>query len=316
MLFSNNAEPIPMLRISRTTPWILPWPFKPMGPTKFEVFWGWLEGYRSIHLVSNSGASEFFSGIINPHPFIEGGKISFKPTEIVEFGFSATNDTGGPGFPLTFHNFLHSYTGGNTLHGGESGDPGDRRGGFDFSYRLPKLRNWLTFYTDSFCEDELSAIVYPRQCAWNPGLHLVKVPLMNQLEIRAEGVYTDLPNWVGTGDFYSNSHYQSGYTNYGNILGNWIGREGRGFQLWSRYWFSARNSLEFAYRYQGVNKNFLDGGSLNDFSAKADFLIRRDWTVSAWLQRENWQYPLLSTDQKSNISVSLKFTWYPHALKL
>jgi membrane-associated phospholipid phosphatase len=316
MLFSNNSEPIPMLRISRTTPWIPPWPFKLMGPTKFEVFWGWLEGYRSIHLVNNSGVSAFFSGRINPHPFIEGEKISFKPTENVEFGFSATNITGGPGFPLTFHNFLHSYTGGNTLHGGQAGDPGDRRGGFDFSYRLPKLRNWLAFYTDSMCEDELSAIAYPRQCAWAPGLHLIKVPLMNRLEIRAEGVYTDLPNWQGTGDFYSNSHYQSGYTNYGNILGNWIGREGRGFQVWGRYWFSARNSFEFGYRYQGVNKNFLDGGSLNDFSAKADYLLSRDWTVSAWLQHENWQYPLLSTNQKSNTTVSLSFTWYPHAFRL
>jgi len=29
-------------------------------------------------------------------------------------------------------------------------DPGDRRSSFDFTYRLPKLRNWVTFYADGF----------------------------------------------------------------------------------------------------------------------------------------------------------------------
>ena len=310
LIFSDNAEPIPMLRISRTTPWIPPWPFKLMGPTKVEVFWGWLEGYRLIRIDTPSGVKEF-GGLIRPHPFIEGEKISFKPTEDVEFGFSATNVTGGPGFPLTFHSFLHSYSTSNTVQS-QVGDPGDRRAGFDFTYRIPKLRNWLSFYTDSMCEDEFSAIAYPRRCAWNPGLHLVKFPRINRLEMRAEGVYTDLPNLRGTGVYYRNDHYLSGYTNYGNILGSWIGREGRGFQLWTKYWESPRNSFQIAYRYQGVNRNFLDGGSLNDFSARAEYLISRDWTFSAWLQHERWQFPLLSQSEKSNTSISLQMTLYPH----
>ncbi|PYT98443.1 MAG: hypothetical protein DMG38_15520 [Acidobacteria bacterium] len=31
-----------------------------------------------------------------------------------------------------------------------------RAGGFDFSYRLPWLRNWLTIYTDSLADDHTS----------------------------------------------------------------------------------------------------------------------------------------------------------------
>src|SRR6185437_2348500 len=32
--------------------------------------------------------------------------------------------------------------------------------------------------------------------------------------------------------FYINSRFKSGYTNGGNLIGSWIGREGQGAQAW------------------------------------------------------------------------------------
>ena len=56
-----------------------------------------------------------------------------------------------------------------------------------------------------------------------------KVPGLNKLQLRAEGGYTDLPGLVCC-EFYSNAHYNSGYTNLGQIIGSWVGRQGRGIQ--------------------------------------------------------------------------------------
>jgi len=36
---------------------------------------------------------------------------------------------------------------------GRGQDPGDRRSTFDFTYRIPGFRKWLTLYDDSFVEE-------------------------------------------------------------------------------------------------------------------------------------------------------------------
>src|SRR5207248_10449921 len=58
--------------------------------------------------------------------------------------------------------------------------------------------------------------------------------------------------------YYGFRRYRDGYTNDGNILGSWIGRAGRGGQGWLTYWFSPRSTLQFGYRYQKVDRDFLD----------------------------------------------------------
>jgi hypothetical protein len=144
MNLSNNAEPIPMFRISRVKPLTLPSLFSLLGPVRTEFFWGQLSGHEFVR----TDAGLFGPGLEN-QPLIHGEKISFKPTPNLEFGFSETTLWGGPGLPLNLHAFLNSYSLGNT-NPGQTGDPGDRRTGFDFSYRVPKLRDKMLLYADSF----------------------------------------------------------------------------------------------------------------------------------------------------------------------
>ena len=69
---------------------------------------------------------------------------------------SRTGIFGGPNFPVTFRRVGKAlFSTGNVF--GPS-DPGDRRAGFDFSYRVPGLRKWLIIYNDSLAEDEMSPI--------------------------------------------------------------------------------------------------------------------------------------------------------------
>jgi hypothetical protein len=70
---------------------------------------------------------------------------------------------GGPGVPFTFHKFVQSLTALKTCSPGSSCDPGDRRSSVDFSYRVPRLRKWLTFYGDAFTQDECRPIALWKQ---------------------------------------------------------------------------------------------------------------------------------------------------------
>ena len=299
LLFSNNAEPIYMFRASRVTPFILPWPFRWMGPVKLDFFFGKLSG------------NEF-----PPRPVLHGEKISFKPTRNLEFGFTRTVELGGVGHPLTLGAIWNSYTSvTSSASETKTTDPGKRIGGFDFAYRVPLLRNWLTVYADSLADDDPSPLAAPRRAGLNSGIYLARIPGAPKLDLHVEAVYTDAPTPRSSlGQYiYHDGFYHDLYTNKKNIIGSWIGREGQGYQAWSKYWFNARNSLQFGYRHSRVSPDFIPGGgTLNDASVQTDFLVRQDFGVSSRVQYEHWNYPILAPQPQSNVSVSIQMTYWPH----
>jgi hypothetical protein len=316
-LGSNNAEPLPMLRVSRAKPFVLPWIFHVVGAIRLEAFWAQLEGQQFVALLNAAGNRTVITAPLHPHPVVQGLKLSFKPTRNLEFGFDATAVLSGPGFPLTLHTLLRSYSpSGNTVPGLPN-DPGDRRSAFDWSYRLPGLRNWLTFYGDSFTEDEYSPITFPRKSSIRAGLYAPRAPKLAKLDLRAEGVYTDIPSLGAPGVAYSNNHYLSGYTNYGQIIGNAIGREGRGLNLWTTYRFNASDNLQFHYGNQHVNPEFLEGGYLRDFDLSGTVVKMGSMVLTAAAKYERWNFPLLSATSKTDVGVSLQISYQPlHGLRL
>ena len=305
---SNNAEPVPMFRISRVTPLAMPWILSWMGPIRGEIFWGQLAGHQFVR--TDKG---LFGPVLENQPMIEGEKISFKPTPNLEFGFSATNLWGGPGLPLNLHAFFNTYSFGNAQIPGGIGDPGDRRSGFNFSYRLPRLHG-LTLYSDSFNEDELSPIAYPRKSSFRSGIYLPSLPRLRKMDFRSEGVYTDIPNLNGNGVEYQNNRFLSGYTNYVRILGDWIGREGSGFTASSSYWFSPVRKASVSYRNANVNPNFIGGGRYDDFAGKVDWEVNLASALSFSVQYERWNFPVLSPLPQKNTSVSATYLLHPWKL--
>jgi hypothetical protein len=101
--------------------------------------------------------------------------------------------------------------------------------------------------------------------------------------------------------------------NKNNLIGDWVGREGMGFQGWSTYWFSPRNSLQFGYRRAKVARDFIPGGeTMNDGSVKLNWRLRDDWSVSAGLQYEKWLAPILAPAAQTNWTSSVNVTFWPH----
>jgi hypothetical protein len=259
MIFSNNAEPVMMFKVDRVSPFKLPWVLGLMGPIRAQFFLGQLQGHH--FLFGTNGLVGSYATTVSPQPMILGYKLSFKPTPNVEYGLSLTRVFAGEGAPFTFHKFEQAMFGHNGPSGSSS-DPGDGRTEFDLSYRLPGMRKWATFYADGFSEDQISPLAYWDRSAWVSGIYFPQLPKIPKLDLRLEGGYTDLPigGAVGHAYFYFNYRYRDGYTNWGNLLGNWMGRQAQVAQAWSTYWFTPRNNLQFSFRHQKVSKQFLGGG--------------------------------------------------------
>jgi Capsule assembly protein Wzi len=300
LLFSDNAEPIYMARASRIAPFRLPWVFRWLGPMKWDLFYGKLSGNQ-----------------YPPRPMIHGEKISFKPTENLELGFSRTGELGSVGRPLTFGSLWRSYftiaapaveTAGN--------DPGKRTGGFDFNYRVPFVRNWLSVYADSLSDDDPSPIDAPRRAGISPGIYLSRIPGISKLDLRVEAVNTNTPTSRSNGGkyIYYDGFYHDLYTNKYNIIGSWIGREGTSIQARSTYWLSPRNTLQLGYRHAKVASDFIPGGeTVNDSSVKLDWWMRHDLSVSAFVQYEKWLAPILAPTAQTNWTSSFQVTFWPRS---
>lgn len=309
MMLSDNAEPMTMFRINRVTPFKLPSFLGIFGPMRVEFFIGQHTGYE--FMFTPQGLIGQYGQSLNPQPITHGERFSFKPTPNFEFGMSRTTDYGGPGYPLTWHTFLRSVFSTDQTNPGAANKPGSRRSGLDFSYRF----RGLSFYADGFTEhDTISPIVGPDVAAWLGGIYIPRLPRLRKMDFRAEGVYTDPPigGNVGSGFFYYNPTWISGFTNAGQLMGNWVGREGQGVQAWTTYWFTPRNKLQFEMRHLKVSREFIpNGGTLADASVRADFWVRSSFSLSAVVQYEAWTFPVLAATRQTDVSSSLQLSFWP-----
>lgn len=297
--FGSNAEPTKNLKISTQYPFHLPGILGHLGEIRGEFVIGKLGGQQYTW-----------------RPWFNAQKLSFKLTPNLELGFTRWSIFWGVGHPETVGSFLRNFTSSNSPNGPAGvgrNDPGDRKGGFDFRYRLPGLRNWLTLYSDSYSDDDPSPLAAPRRAAIDPGLYLTHVPGIPQLDFRVEAPCTQLMGLDQGGQFvYFNDQYHSGNTNYGDLLGNSVGRDGRAVEGWVAYHLSARDQIELGYRELKDSSHFLPGGGTqSDGSVKASLRLADGWFVSAMFQYERFWIPLLGGPNR-NVSGWLQMTWEPN----
>lgn len=316
MAYSNNAENIYAFRINRVEPLHVPFLSRLTGPFRYEFLVGPLKGHTYP---------------IDPWVHVE--KVSLRPTENVELGFERTVIWGGEDHePITLHTFLKSFFSlvnvtGNVKNSPQ--DPGARFGAFDFSYRLPFLRNWLTLYSDSEVHDDVSPIDAPRRAAWRPGLYLSHVPGVPKLDIRVEGASTDPPvsRSVGGQFMYYEAIQNQGYTNNGSLFGDWIGREDKGGQAWITYHLSGNEWFQVGLRNQKAAKDFIPGSTtqvvsgtttpiqggttLNDINFQVLKRVGKDFEINGNFALEHWKAPIYLPGQQTVTTTTVQLTWFP-----
>ncbi len=292
LIWSDNADPVLMGRVSRTTPYELPGLLSYLGPMRVDLFFGKLAGHE-----------------FPANPLVHGEKISGKPIPQLEIGFSRTTVFSGDGYPLTLKSLWLTYFNVSLKHAGTAlaTDPGDRHAAVDASYQFGR---WLTAYGNFYWDDAI------RRTAYNPGVYFPRIPLVPKFDLRAEYVSTDVrpdPDEASQGELiYWDVQYHDSYTNKGDILGSWVGRQGSGSQFWGTYWLSPRNSVQVSYRHGWISPAFIpQGGRLDDITVSASFLVRGDMSVTASTKYEQWNIPILSPTRQTDVATSLQLTFYP-----
>jgi len=185
----------------------------------------------------------------------------------------------------------------------------------DFSYRVPGLRKWLTIYADAYSDDDISPLASPRRAAYNPGIFLSHVPRLPKMDIRAEATSTQsLTGTDRTGGFlYINTQYHDANTNNGSLFGSPTGRDGRSYQGWDTYHFSAQTSLQLSYRQMKASSLFLPGGGTqSDGSGRVIWQFRPLWSINAFAQYERWLIPALKPGPQRDLAGSIQLTFTPH----
>lgn len=297
--FGTNAEPTKNFRIST------------VHPIRLPELWGHVIGVRGEFVIGKLGGQQY-----TWRPWFNAEKLTFKLTENLEMGFTRWAIFWGVGHPITVGSFIKDITSTQSPEGAAGvgrSDPGDRKGGFDFRYRIPGLRDWLTLYSDSYSDDDPSPLAAPRRAAINPGLYLTHVPGIPKLDFRVEAPSTmPMEGDMGGLFIYYNSQYRSGNTNYGDLLGNSVGRDGRALEGWTSYWLTPRRRLQAGYRQAKIGNRFLPGGGTQtDVSLTGTMQLAPDWRTDATVQYERFWIPLLGGPRR-NLSARLQVTWEPN----
>jgi len=336
MAYSNNAENIYSFQINRTEPLHIPLLSSVVGQFRYDFLIGPLKGH-----------------VYPRDPWVHVEKVSFRPTANLEFGFERTVIWGGKGHePVDLHTFLKSFfsfTAGVSGEKNSRTDPGARFGAFDFSYRLPFVRNWLTLYADSEVHDDISPIDAPRRAAYRPGIYLSHVPGIPKLDMRAEAASTDPAASGGPGGgsstqgqfMYWETIQRQGYTNSGQLFGDWIGRQDKGGQAWITYHLSGNEWLQLGMRRQKAGKEFIEispipgfpgipatptspadppvtavpaveyGTTLTDINFQAVKRIGKDLEVNGSFAYERWKTPIYGPGQQGVTTTTIQLTWFP-----
>ena len=123
MLWSNNIQPVDMVRVVNPEPLRLPGFLQFLGPVRMDQFFGRLQEHAYI-----------------ARPFEFGQKINVKPFPFLELGFARTMTIGGTGsiYPLTASGFLGGFFG--IVDPRIKDVPGHNQTEMDWTFYVPKVR--------------------------------------------------------------------------------------------------------------------------------------------------------------------------------
>ncbi|MGA2814591.1 MAG: capsule assembly Wzi family protein, partial [Candidatus Acidiferrum sp.] len=178
LLWSDNAEPVNMVRLVNSEPIRLPGILKHLGPLRLDEFLGKLRDHP-----------------YTPHPYIFGQKVNFKPWSFLEFGVGRTSTIGGQGGdPLTFGNFVDLVFSRTSSTTEDHSIPGDSHSNLDWTFYVPRVHKYLVFYGE-FYADDFHAFRTPKNnpYPYRPGIYLTRFPGIPKLDFHAEITSTEGP---------------------------------------------------------------------------------------------------------------------------
>jgi hypothetical protein len=173
----------------------------------------------------------------------------------------------------------------------------------------------MTLYSDSLVHDDVSPIDAPRHAGVRPGLYLSRFPGLQKLDFRLEGVNTDPPVRRSNAGAYLYAEYiqVQGYTNKGYIMGDAMGREGKGGQAWLTYHLSPAEMVQVSFQHAKVAKDLVPlGTTQNSFDVHVVKRYHEQFELSADIQQEWWKAPFYQQSKQSDTVATFQVTVWPH----
>lgn len=229
MAFSDDMEPFFMVRMRNNED------IDFLGmKTKFELFYGWLDQFRTY-----------------PHGNIIGSTFSFQPTDRFQFHFTQTVLYGGEGAPSNspFLFYTETFV--------DSGiNPANRNSSVGLRYRIPgiEIEPYLDVYIEDCCRN---TIVNSRDMLNLVGLYLPPKDSNKKFDMAVE--------WVRT-NHITYRHEAYPYTQSQKILGHPIGPDATGIYAVARYFHSKQLQFEtlLAYENRGREGRALSNRTYKD----------------------------------------------------
>jgi hypothetical protein len=125
---------------------------------------------------------------------------------------------------------------------------------------------------------------------------------------------------------------KQGYTNQGQLFGDWIGREDKGGQAWITWHLSGDEWIQVNVRNQKATKDFIPGSTtqtfsggacpyatclvpggttLNDIGFQMVKRIGKDFEINGNFAVEHWKAPIYLPGQQTVTTNNIQFTWFP-----
>ncbi len=265
-LFSTNARPLDMIKITNPHPFRFPWIFQHLG------------NFKGTFFLANLGPERF-----HKNDFLTGLKLSLQPHPLLELGLSTFFDTGGQGSPnISLKDGIHEFFGFIPFAGISDADlPGlaNRISGIEGSLRIPPLRNlqlYLEMYIDDKSDTSFKAMFVDGN-AYLAGFYLPRVFNNGLLDLRFEVKRTPAI-------FYRHSDFPDGHTLNGLLLGDPLGPDARGFEVTSNIFISPKTTVTFnmdvEFRDSNIDTRLAETQIITDLPRE-----RRFRSIAAW-QRE------------------------------
>ena len=260
ILFSNNPEPMTMLKLTNPQPVLLPWIFKYLGPFRFTVFATRLEKERT--------------DVQEPH--LWGVRVNFKPHPYLEIGLQRTALLGGKGRSEDLKTWVRSFTGKGENEAGV--EAGDQRAGGDLKLTLPFKLQPLQLYAEAAGEDEAGGL--PCKWAYLWGIYLPRVLSLNRIDFRGEYATTHVSGSPNV--WYSHHIYTGGYTYKGRIIGHHMGTDSKDIFMEVSYLIPERNGrISVSYDREEHNLSGAVREKKDEANLKVDIRITKDVEVKA-----------------------------------
>lgn len=259
MILTNNAVPLDMVKVTNSTPSLLPWYFSYLGPFKYTFFLSRLEDFTVNALVEGQGR------VLRQTEVGFGGvRLNFKPTPNIEIGMSNTFIFGGEGIPsLTIGDIFLLFG----FQGASSSQKANQLAALDFRFKLPFLRN-AELYGEYAGEDS-GGLEYWEELilgdvGYLVGIYFPRLTDDGRTDLRVE--YANNSHRVDStpGVWYGNAIFRSGYTHDRMIMGHHM--DGDAEDLFVRVTRYLRNDLVVGLDYDFMQR----GKSLNPVQEKVN----------------------------------------------